>query len=305
MNTLVVILGPTGVGKTELSINLAKFFRCDIISSDSRQMYRGMDIGTAKPTHEELTAVRHHFIDNLGLDDYYSAARYEEDVIGLLTSDGGLFSQNPVQLMVGGSMMYIDAVCNGIDDIPTVDDETRTMMKQRLADCGLERLCDELRMLDPEYYAIVDKHNTQRIVHALEICYMTGKTYTSFRTNGRKERPFRIVKIGLMREREELFSRINQRTEQMMADGFLSEVHRLTEPYIYKGVPFPNSLNTVGYKEMINVLLGDWELPFAVARMQKNTRVYAKKQMTWFQKDTDIHWLPAATASEQDIVQML
>lgn len=305
MNTLIVITGPTGVGKTELSIDLAKFLHCDILSSDSRQMYRGMDIGTAKPTPGELSAVRHHFIDNLGLDDYYSAARYEEEAIRLLTAPDGLFSHNETQLMTGGSMMYIDAVCKGIDDIPTIDDETRTTLKQRLADEGLPRLCDELRILDPEYYDKVDKRNTQRIVHALEICYMTGATYTSFRRNSTKPRPFRIIKIALQRPRAELFSRINRRAEQMMADGFLAEVRRLTQPYIERGIPFPNSLNTVGYKEMTQVLHGDWDLPFALARMQKNTRVYAKKQMTWFQRDPDIHWLPAATATIRDIIPLL
>lgn len=308
---LVVLLGPTGVGKTELSINLAKLLHCDIISSDSRQMYRHMDIGTAKPTKEELTQVPHHFIDSLNINDYYSAAKYEEDVIDLLTHEGGLFSQNNTQLMVGGSMMYIDAVCNGIDDIPTVDDDTRTMMKQRLADEGLEQLCAELRVLDPEYYDIVDKKNTQRIIHALEICYMTGRTYTSFRKNGKKERPFRIIKIGLRREREELFSRINQRVDQMMEAGFLDEVRSLADKVtsLNKGdggvFSLPNALNTVGYKEMINVLRGEWDLPFAVARMQKNTRVYAKKQMTWFQKDPDIHWLDAATTSATNILALI
>lgn len=310
-NTLIVILGPTAVGKTELSINLAKLLHCDIISCDSRQMYRGMDIGTAKPSKAELAQVCHHFIDTLDIDDYYSAAKYEEDVIDLLTREGGLFSQNNTQLMVGGSMMYIDAVCNGIDDIPTVDDDTRSHIKQRLADEGLERLCAELHLLDPEYYDIVDKKNTQRVVHALEICYMTGRTYTSFRTNGKKERPFRIVKIGLRREREELFSRINQRVEQMVAAGFLEEVRRLIDDASIKlsnrnqQLTLPNALNTVGYKEMLNVLRGEWDLPFAVARMQKNTRVYAKKQMTWFQKDPDIHWVNAGEVSLREISDLI
>lgn len=296
--TLLVILGPTGVGKTELSIKLAKFFGCDIISADSRQMFRDMDIGTAKPTKEELWNVRHHFINNLDIRDYYSAAQYEEDVLFLLSS---LSPQ--LNMLVGGSMMYIDAVCKGIDDIPTIDGDTRAMMKERLENDGLERLCEELRMLDPEYYAIVDHKNTQRIVHALEICYMTGKTYTSFRKNSVKERPFKIVKVGLRRERENLFDRINRRVDEMVANGLLEETRRLVEQVGgVHSVNMPNSLNTVGYKEMINVLSGEWDMDFAVARMKKNTRVYAKKQMTWFQKDQDIHWFDIDKLSVEEII---
>lgn len=296
--TLLVILGPTGVGKTELSIKLAKFFGCDIISADSRQMFRDMDIGTAKPTKEELWNVRHHFINNLDIRDYYSAAQYEEDVLFLLSS---LSLQ--LNMLVGGSMMYIDAVCKGIDDIPTIDSDTRAMMKERLEKDGLERLCEELRMLDPEYYAIVDHKNTQRIVHALEICYMTGKTYTSFRKNSVKERPFKIVKVGIRRERENLFDRINRRVDEMVANGLLEETRRLVEQVGgVHSVNMPNSLNTVGYKEMINVLSGEWDMDFAVARMKKNTRVYAKKQMTWFQKDQDIHWFDIDKLSVEEII---
>lgn len=291
MTTLIVLLGPTAVGKTELSIKLAKLLNCDIISADSRQMYRRMDIGTAKPTQYELSQVRHHFIDTLDITDYYSAAQYEEDVLRLIASQDADPSRSDVHLMVGGSMMYIDAVCNGIDDIPTVDEETRQLMKDKLQTEGLGHLCEELRLLDPEYYEIVDHKNTQRVVHALEICYMTGKTYTSFRKNKKKERPFRVIKVGLRREREELFSRINLRVEQMMQDGFLDEVRGLYEEYLPdESHVLPNALNTVGYKEMIQVIKGEWTEEFAVARMQKNTRVYAKKQMTWFQKDQAIHW---------------
>lgn len=291
MTTLIVLLGPTAVGKTELSIKLAKLLNCDIISADSRQMYRRMDIGTAKPTQYELSQVQHHFIDTLDITDYYSAAQYEEDVLRLIASQDADPSRPDVHLMVGGSMMYIDAVCNGIDDIPTVDEETRQLLKDKLQTEGLGHLCEELRLLDPEYYEIVDHKNTQRVVHALEICYMTGKTYTSFRKNKKKERPFRVIKVGLRREREELFSRINSRVEQMMQDGFLDEVRGLYEEYLPdENHVLPNALNTVGYKEMIQVIKGEWTEEFAVARMQKNTRVYAKKQMTWFQKDQAIHW---------------
>ena len=281
--TLIVLLGPTAVGKTELSIRLAKLLSCDIISADSRQIYRDINIGTAKPTKEEQGGVVHHFIDILPLDQYYSAAQYEQDVLALLASQYA--TSHCHALMVGGSMMYIDAVCRGIDDIPTVNDETRVLMKQRLADEGIERLLAELRLLDPEYYDIVDHRNTQRIVHALEICYQSGRTYTSFRIGQAKPRPFRIVKIGLRRERANLFDRINRRVDQMMADGFLDEARRL---YPQRHL---NSLNTVGYKELFNVIDGTWPLTMAVERIKKNTRVYAKKQMTWFQRDPDIKWI--------------
>ena len=306
MTTLIVLLGPTAVGKTELSIKLAKLLNCDIISADSRQMYRRMDIGTAKPTQYELSQVRHHFIDTLDITDYYSAAQYEEDVLRLIASQDADPSRPDVHLMVGGSMMYIDAVCNGIDDIPTVDEETRQLLKDKLQTEGLGHLCEELRLLDPEYYEIVDHKNTQRVVHALEICYMTGKTYTSFRKNKKKERPFRVIKVGLRREREELFSRINSRVEQMMQDGFLDEVRGLYEEYLPdESHVLPNALNTVGYKEMIQVIKGEWTEEFAVARMQKNTRVYAKKQMTWFQKDQAIHWFDCNQVSPQKILDLV
>ena len=306
MTTLIVLLGPTAVGKTELSIKLAKLLNCDIISADSRQMYRRMDIGTAKPTQYELSQVRHHFIDTLDITDYYSAAQYEEDVLRLIASQDADPSRPDVHLMAGGSMMYIDAVCNGIDDIPTVDEETRQLMKDKLQTEGLGHLCEELRLLDPEYYEIVDHKNTQRVVHALEICYMTGKTYTSFRKNKKKERPFRVIKVGLRREREELFSRINSRVEQMMQDGFLDEVRGLYEEYLPdENHVLPNALNTVGYKEMIQVIKGEWTEEFAVARMQKNTRVYAKKQMTWFQKDQAIHWFDCNQVSPQKILDLV
>ena len=297
-NLLVVLLGPTAVGKTELSIRLAKLLSCDIISSDSRQIYKTIDIGTAKPTEKERAMVRHHFVDILELDSYYSAAQYEQDVLKLIeegrdaSKEGmhnlvemGIPSDMNFHLMAGGSMMYIDAVAKGIDDIPTITDETRELLRQRLQDEGIERLSRELKLLDPEYYEIVDKKNHKRIVHALEICYQTGKTYTSFRIGKAKERPFRILKIGLRRQRENLFSRINSRVDQMMADGLMDEARNI---YHLRHL---NSLNTVGYKELFNVISGEWEQPMAVERIKKNTRVYAKKQMTWFAKDDTINWI--------------
>ena len=289
--TLIVLLGPTAVGKTELSLRLAKLLSCPIISADSRQIYRDIPIGTAAPTADELAAVKHFFIHQLALGEYYSAAQYEADVMQLLRTEptrgegwGGT-PDAPFALLTGGSMMYIDAVCNGIDDIPTISPAIRATMRQRLQVEGLDALVAELQRLDPEYYAVVDRKNPKRIVHALEICHQSGQTFTSLRKNERKPRPFRIVKIGLQRPREQLFERINRRVDQMMSDGLLDEVRRV---YPLRNL---NSLNTVGYKELFNVLSGEWELPMAVERIKKNTRVYAKKQMTWFQRDPSIHWV--------------
>ncbi|MCQ2256648.1 MAG: tRNA (adenosine(37)-N6)-dimethylallyltransferase MiaA [Bacteroidaceae bacterium] len=294
--TLIVLLGPTGVGKTELSLQIAEKFECPIINADSRQIYKDIEIGTAAPTAEELDRVKHYFVHELALDDYYNAAEYEKDVLSILDEQ---FQSRDVALLSGGSMMYIDAVVKGIDDIPTVDDDTRNMMKERLEKEGLDVLLEELRLLDPEHYAIVDKKNHKRVVHALEICYMTGKTYTSFRSNITKERPFRIVKFGLMRDREKLFSRINSRVDKMMRDGLMDEVKRV---YPLRHL---NSLNTVGYKELFKVLDGEWELPMAVERIKKNTRVYAKKQITWYKHDADIHWLDADVMSTSDMLKTI
>ena len=281
MHTLIVLIGPTGVGKTELSLRLAEHFHTCIVSADSRQLYAGLKIGTAAPTPEQLRRVRHHFVGTLKLTDYYSAAQYEADVLKLLET---LFDEQDTVLLTGGSMMYVDAVCKGIDDIPTVDAETRQLMLHKYETEGLEQLCAELRLLDPEYYKIVDLKNPKRVIHALEICYMTGKTYTSFRTSPKKERPFRIVKIGLTRDREELYDRINRRVEQMMEDGLLEEARRV---YPYRNL---NSLNTVGYKEMFKYLDGEWTLPFAMEKIKQNSRIYSRKQMTWFKRDEEIRW---------------
>ena len=281
MPSLLVLIGPTGVGKTELSLRLAERYHTCIVSADSRQLYADLKIGTAAPTPEQLARVEHHLVGTLQLADYYSAARYEEEVMNLLP---GLFVKHPVVLLTGGSMMYVDAVCKGIDDIPTVDDETRRFLLQRYEEEGLERLCAELKLLDPEYYVEVDLRNSKRVIHALEICYMTGKTYTSFRTRQVKERPFRMVKVGLTRDREELYCRINLRVDQMMADGLLEEARRV---YPYRAL---NSLNTVGYKELFKYLDGDRTLDFAVEKIKQNSRIYSRKQMTWFKRDADIRW---------------
>ena len=281
MNTLVVLIGPTAVGKTDTSLAIAEHFGCPIISSDSRQMYSGMEIGTAMPSKEELARCKHHFVAQLQPGDYYSAAKYEEDVIKLLEQE---FASHKVMLMSGGSMMYIDAVCKGIDDIPTVDDETRAMVIEKYEKEGLEQLASELRLLDPEYYNEADIKNPKRVMHALEICYMTGKTYSSFRKRNTKERPFRIVKIGLQRDREELYERINRRVDMMIEQGLIEEVKGFLH------LKNHNSLNTVGYKEIFKYLDGEWTLPFAIEKIKQNTRIYSRKQVTWYRKDEDIAW---------------
>ncbi|MBR8724548.1 tRNA (adenosine(37)-N6)-dimethylallyltransferase MiaA [Bacteroides pyogenes] len=281
MGTLIVLIGPTGVGKTELSLRLAEGFQTSIVSADSRQLYADLKIGTAAPTEEQLKRVPHYLVGTLRLTDYYSAAQYEAEAMEILNR---LFTRRDVVILTGGSMMYVDAVCKGIDDIPTVDEDTRRTMLQRYETEGLEPLCAELRLLDPEYYRILDLKNPKRVIHALEICYMTGRTYTSFRTRQTKERPFRILKIGLKRDREELYGRINQRVDEMMKDGLLDEV-RSVLPYRHL-----NSLNTVGYKELFKYLDGEWELPFAIEKIKQNSRIYSRKQMTWFKRDEEIRW---------------
>lgn len=281
MKTLVVLLGPTAVGKTELSLKLAEHLKSPIISADSRQLYSELKIGTAAPTPEQLARVKHYFIGTLHLTDYYSAAQYEQDALSEMER---LFQEHDKLLMTGGSMMYIDAVIKGIDDIPTVDEETRQMVKEHFEKDGLDVLAAELKMLDPEYYQIVDLKNHKRVVHALEICYMTGKTFTSFRKAEIKKRPFKILLIGLQRPREELFRRIGLRVDQMMADGLLEEVKSVQ---LYREL---NALNTVGYKEILKYLDGEWPLDMAVEKIKRNTRIYAKKQMTWFKKNERIKW---------------
>lgn len=283
MNTLVVITGPTAVGKTELCLNIAESYGIPIINADSRQIYSDMHIGTASPTEEQLRRVKHYFVGNLHLGDYYNASMFEQDVLHVLEKefDG---RNDHIALMTGGSMMYIDAVCNGIDDIPTITDDVRQWMKQRLESEGLERLCEELHLMDPEYYAIVDRHNTRRVVHALEICHQTGNTFTSYRVRERKQRPFAIVKIALNREREVLYERINRRVDSMMAAGLEDEARRLL-PYRHE-----NALNTVGYKELFAYFDGIWPLDEAVERIKGNTRRYARKQLTWFKRDPAVRW---------------
>ncbi|MCQ2231997.1 MAG: tRNA (adenosine(37)-N6)-dimethylallyltransferase MiaA [Paludibacteraceae bacterium] len=278
---LIIILGPTGVGKTERSLQLAESLHTEIISCDSRQMYREMKIGTAAPTEKELQRVPHHFIGNLSIHDYYSCGKFELEALAKCEE---LFQRHDTVLMVGGSMLYIDAICKGIDDIPKIDEELRRELDLRLANEGVDALRNELKMLDPVYYRQVDPLNHKRIKHALEVCIQTGKPFSSFHTDTKKERPFDIEKIGFTRPREELYERINLRVDKMFEAGLLEEAKAL---YPYKGL---NSLNTVGYKELFEYFDGNWTLEYAKQMIQQNSRHYAKKQITWFKRDEEIQW---------------
>jgi len=281
MRTLFVVLGPTGVGKTELCLKLAKHIGSPIINADSRQIFAELPIGTAAPTIAQQREVKHYFVGTHHLVDYYSASLYEQDVMQLLQNElAGL----DAVVLSGGSMMYVDAVCYGIDDIPTVDPTTRAVMKARLQSEGLPALVEELKRLDPVHYAEVDRNNPRRVVHALEICHMTGKPYSSFRTHTQKQRSFRIVKIGLNRPREELYTRINERVLRMVDEGLIEEARSV---YPLRGL---NSLNTVGYKEIFAYFDGAIPLEEAVRQIQSNTRQYMRKQLTWFKKQIDIEW---------------
>lgn len=279
---LVIVLGPTGVGKTELTLQLAERLGTEIISCDSRQMFKEMSIGTARPTEEQTTRVKHHFVGNLSIHDYYSCGRFELEVLALLEK---LFKTYDTVIMTGGSMLYIDAVCKGIDDRPKVDQALRDSLWARYDKDGIEGIREELVRLDPDYAATMDPHNYKRIIHALEICLSTGQPYSALRKETQKKRDFEIVKIGLNLPREELYDRINRRVDQMMADGLLEEAKKL---YPLKEL---NSLNTVGYKELFNYFDGTWELDYAVNMIKQDSRRYAKKQLTWFRRDEEIHWI--------------
>ena len=289
MKNLIVLVGPTGVGKTETSLNIAENFNIPIINADSRQIFSEIPIGTAAPTAEQQHRVKHFFVGNHSIKDYYSASLYEEDVLSVLNN---LFINSDIAMMCGGSMMYIDAVCNGIDDIPTVDDNTRMLMKRRLEEEGLPALVEELKTLDHEHWAVVDRNNPRRVVHALEICHMTGRTYTSFRTNTRKQRPFNIIKIALKREREEMYDRINRRVIKMLEYGLVDEARRV---YPLRQL---NALNTVGYKEMFEHFDGKTTIDEAIFKIQSNSRRYCRKQLTWFKRDMDIKWFEPCNVKE-------
>ena len=303
---LIVITGPTGVGKTDLTLEIAEHYGLDIINADSRQIYAEIPIGTAAPTAEQQARVKHHFVGTRHIGDYYSASLYEQDVMKLLTESKT--KQKDTCIMSGGSMMYIDAVCNGIDDIPTIRDDIRIMMKERLATEGLEALVEELKEMDPEHWQIVDKHNPRRVVHALEICHQTGKTYTSFRKNSMAPGSIRtlpdgtelnIIKVGITREREELYERINERVLQMVGKGLIEEAQRMLPNRN------ENALNIVGYKEMFKYFDGEVPVDEAIRQIQSHTREYARKQLTWYKKDPTVTWfnLSDKTITTRNIIE--
>lgn len=289
MKTLIVITGPTGVGKTSLCLDIAGRYGCPIINADSRQMYREIPIGTAAPTEKEQQRVKHFFVGNLHIDEYYNASMFEMDVIRLLSE---MFKDKDTMLMSGGSMMYIDAVCNGIDDIPNVDGKVREQVMRKYMEEGLSAINAELEKLDPEYFAVVDRKNHKRVIHAVEICLSTGKTYTSFRTNTIKKRPFRIIKIGLTRDRKELYDRIDKRVDKMIDDGLEDEARRM---YPSRHL---NSLNTVGYKELFDYFDGNSTLAESVFKIKCNTHKYCRKQLTWFKRDPQIRWFSPDNVEE-------
>lgn len=285
--TLIVITGPTGVGKTATAITLAQHLHCDIINADSRQIYRGIPICTAAPTAEELAAVRHHFVAIKDLEESYSAAQFEGDVMELLPS---LWRQGDYAVMCGGSMLYVDAVCRGIDQLPDISPEVRSAVKEKLQTHGLASLVEELERLDPQYASTIDRKNTSRVCHGVEICRQAGVPYSSLRTGMAKQRDFRIVKIALNTDREQLFDRINKRVDRMIEAGLEQEARSV---YHLRHL---NSLNTVGMKEMFALFDGTMDRDTAIQRIKKNTRVYAKKQLTWYRRDPEITWVTPAAA---------
>lgn len=279
--TLIVLLGPTGVGKTDLSIDIALSFCTSIISCDSRQIYREMKIGTAVPTEEQLAAVPHFFVRAISVRDYYNSWQFEQQALEKIHA---LHEERDVVVMAGGSMMYIDAVCKGIDDIPTIDPELRGSLMERYEKEGLGAIRMQLKQLDPVFYGQVDLNNAKRVLHAVEVCLMAGVPYSSLRTNVAKDRGFRIIKIGLNREKEELYDRINRRVDRMLEDGLMEEARGL---YPYREC---NALNTVGYKECFDFFAGETDEAEAIRLIKRNSRRYAKKQLSWFRRDGDIRW---------------
>lgn len=279
--TLLVILGPTGVGKTDLSIGIARYFNASVVSCDSRQIYKEMCIGTAVPSEAQLAAVPHYFIQTLSVSAYYNSWQYEQQALETISR---LHAENDVVVMTGGSMMYIDAVCKGIDDIPTIDPDLRRQLMTQLETEGLEAIRQRLKVLDPVFYDVVDLQNAKRVLHAVEVCLMSGKPYSSLRTNTARDRGFRIVKLGLQREREELYERIDRRVDLMLAEGLEEEARSLYE------MRHLNALNTVGYKEFFSYFDGTIDKEEAIRLIKRNSRHYAKKQLSWFRRDEEIHW---------------
>jgi len=284
LKTLLLIVGPTGVGKTELSLRVAEHYHCPILNCDSRQVFRGIPIGTAAPTAKEQARVKHYFVATRELEEDYNAGQYERDALLLMDE---LFRTHDVLVMTGGSMLYADAVCKGLDDLPTVPTTIREQVQHGYDQNGLAWLQTEVQRLDPDYWKEVDQANPARLAHCIEICLTTGQPYSSLRTQTVKQRPFRIVKIGLDRPREELYARINRRVEQMVAEGLVEEAQTV---YPKRHL---NSLQTVGYRELFAHFDGEYDLPRAIELIQQNTRHYAKRQLTWFRRDPQIHWLNA------------
>lgn len=286
---LILIAGPTAVGKTQLSLSIAEQYKTDIISCDSRQFYKEMCIGTAVPSGDELSRIKHHFIQNLSIKDNYSIGQFERDALAKIEA---LHKNNNAVVMVGGSGMYIDAVCKGLDDFPPVPDAIREELNLRHQNEGLDALKEELMKLDPDYHELVDSSNPHRIIRAIEVCMVSGKPFSSFRKQQAKKRNFKTVKIILQREREELYHRINKRVDNMMNEGLLEEVKKL---YDYKDC---NALQTVGYKELFAYFDGEWDLETAIEEIKKNTRRYAKRQMTWFRRDQNNHFFKPENEAE-------
>ena len=295
MKTLVVLTGPTGVGKTELSLSVAERLGSPIVNADSRQIYRELPIGTAAPTASEQARVPHLFVGTHTLTDSYNAGQYEREALAALED---LFQTHDRVLMVGGAMLYIDAVCKGLDEMPHVPAELREQLQKQYAAKGLEWLQTQVKEADPQYFAEADTQNPQRLLHALEICLASGQPYSSFRLGTKKERPFRVVKIGLNRPREELYARINARVNSMLAQGLLDEVRAV------ESLRHLNALNTVGYKEMFRYLDGEWTLEEAADMIRQNSRHYAKRQLTWFNADPEMHWVNL-TDTPQDLTNVM
>lgn len=293
-NTLVVIAGPTASGKTDLSVIIAKYFHAEIISADSRQFYKEIPIGTAAPSRLIQQEVKHHFVGNLSITEDYNVSKYERDVLKLLKNS---FQNMPVMLLVGGSGLYIDAVCNGIDDLPDTDIQVRRFVQNLFEKSGLRGLQEELQKLDPEYYAVVDLNNPARMMRALEVCMQTGKKFSGLRRNMKKNRDFNIIKIALNLPRQILNERINQRADKMVTYGWVDEAKSVFQ---YKQL---NSLNTVGYKELFNFIEGRWTFEHALEKIKTNTRRYAKRQMTWFKKDKSYTWF--SPDDEQEIIRFI
>lgn len=299
MNTLLVLLGPTGVGKTVWSIRMAEKLNCPILSADSRQLYKGMSIGTAAPTPDQLSRVKHYFVGILSPEEYYSASQYEEEAVPLIQA---LHTKHFAVIMTGGSMLYIDAVCRGIDEIPTIDENLRKDLLELYRKEGLDPIRRQLKLLDPVFYDQIDLKNPKRVIHALEVCLMAGKPYSALRTNHPKKRPFRIVKIGFTRDREQLYRHINARVDRMISEGLIEEAHRL---YPFRHL---NSLNTVGYKELFDYFDGKCQLKEAIDKIKQHTRNYARKQLSWFNKDNEISWINLSdekTNVEAEIMKQL